>query len=159
MNKCWGKTYPVLWHGASTGPRTINAIHLCRNWVWIRKKSELWCISACCAGVIWFATEIVWTLVEMLRFENCDIEVTLKCCCRNVNGVYRIGLFALTDISPSDELTYDYNFRSYNLHSQVRILTHLHSQVWDIETPVLTGEDIDTPALTGERHWHTCTHS
>jgi len=37
-----------------------------------------------------------------------------------VNGVYRIGLFALTDISPGDELTYDYNFHSYNLHSQVR---------------------------------------
>jgi len=41
-------------------------------------------------------------------------------CCRNVNGIYRIGLFALTDISPGDELTYDYNFHSYNLHSQVR---------------------------------------
>jgi len=36
-----------------------------------------------------------------------------------VNGIYRIGLFALTDISPGDELTYDYNFHSYNLHSQV----------------------------------------
>ena len=86
-----------------------------------------------------------------MRFENCDIAVTLKCC-RNVNGVYRIGLFALTDISPSDELTYDYNFRSYNLHSQVRLLTRLHSQVRDIETLVFTVENIDTPTLTGERH-------
>jgi len=40
-------------------------------------------------------------------------------CARNVSGVYRIGLFALTDISPGEELTYDYNFHSYNLHSQV----------------------------------------
>jgi len=38
---------------------------------------------------------------------------------RNVNGVYRIGLFALRDIPPGTELTYDYNFHSYNQDSQV----------------------------------------
>ncbi|ESO11866.1 hypothetical protein HELRODRAFT_166943 [Helobdella robusta] len=37
---------------------------------------------------------------------------------RNVNGIYRIGLFALTDISEGAELTYDYNFHSYNILSQ-----------------------------------------
>jgi len=57
-----------------------------------------------------------------------------------VNGIYRIGLFALMDISPGDELTYDYNFHSYNLHSQVRtcrlmcvLLTLLDSIVLDNE--------------------------
>lgn len=38
---------------------------------------------------------------------------------RNANGVYRIALFALRDIEPGEELTYDYNFHSYNMDSQV----------------------------------------
>lgn len=38
---------------------------------------------------------------------------------RNVNGVYRIGLFALKDISPGEELTYDYNFKAFNMDAQV----------------------------------------
>ena len=42
-------------------------------------------------------------------------------CRRNVNGVYRIGLFALDDIEAGTELTYDYNFHSYNEDSQVGI--------------------------------------
>lgn len=38
---------------------------------------------------------------------------------RNVNGVYRIGLFALRDINPGEELTYDYNFKAFNMDAQV----------------------------------------
>jgi len=38
---------------------------------------------------------------------------------RNVNGVYRMGLFALKDIQPGEELTYDYNFKAFNMDSQV----------------------------------------
>ncbi|KAG7225498.1 hypothetical protein INR49_027493 [Caranx melampygus] len=37
---------------------------------------------------------------------------------RSVNGVYRIGLFALKDISSGTELTYDYNFHSFNTEEQ-----------------------------------------
>ncbi|ESN90512.1 hypothetical protein HELRODRAFT_70629, partial [Helobdella robusta] len=36
----------------------------------------------------------------------------------NVNGVYRIGLFALKDVEPNEELTYDYNFHAYNVNTQ-----------------------------------------
>lgn len=53
----------------------------------------------------------------MLGFIN--IKRSLFVCCRNVNGVYRMALFALADIPPGCELTYDYNFHAYNLHSQV----------------------------------------
>uniref|UniRef100_A0A4W3IMQ9 ASH1 like histone lysine methyltransferase n=1 Tax=Callorhinchus milii TaxID=7868 RepID=A0A4W3IMQ9_CALMI len=38
---------------------------------------------------------------------------------RSVNGVYRIGLFALKDVSAGTELTYDYNFHAFNLEKQV----------------------------------------
>ena len=41
---------------------------------------------------------------------------------RNVNGLCRIGLFALGDVQPDTELTYDYNFHCYNLESQVSLL-------------------------------------
>ena len=48
---------------------------------------------------------------------------------RNVNGVYRMGLFALKDIPDNTELTYDYNFHSFNVDAQVlRILLRL--QLW-----------------------------
>jgi len=46
-----------------------------------------------------------------------------------VNGVYRLALFALQDIDADTELTYDYNFHSYNVDSQVRTL----NQTWDVE--------------------------
>jgi len=36
-----------------------------------------------------------------------------------VNGIYRLALFALQDVEAGTELTYDYNFHSYNLDSQV----------------------------------------
>ena len=39
---------------------------------------------------------------------------------RNVNGIYRMGLFALRDITAGEELSYDYNFYSYNNDAQVR---------------------------------------
>lgn len=39
---------------------------------------------------------------------------------RSVNGVYRIGLFALKDMTSGTELTYDYNFHSFNTEEQVR---------------------------------------
>jgi SET domain-containing protein len=32
---------------------------------------------------------------------------------RTVGGEYRIGLFALRDIAPETELTYDYRFESF----------------------------------------------
>lgn len=44
---------------------------------------------------------------------------------RNVNGVYRMGLFALKDISPNMELTYDYNFHSFNVDAQVLIIVSM----------------------------------
>lgn len=42
--------------------------------------------------------------------------------CRSVNGVYRIGLYALKDMPAGTELTYDYNFHSFNVEKQVRII-------------------------------------
>lgn len=39
---------------------------------------------------------------------------------RSVNGVYRIGLFALGEIPSGTELTYDYNFHSFNTEEQVK---------------------------------------
>jgi hypothetical protein len=41
---------------------------------------------------------------------------------RSVNGVYRIGLYALKDMPAGTELTYDYNFHSFNVEKQVRII-------------------------------------
>jgi SET domain-containing protein len=35
--------------------------------------------------------------------------------------VYRIGLYALKDMPAGTELTYDYNFHSFNVEKQVRI--------------------------------------
>ncbi|XP_063433141.1 uncharacterized protein LOC134715130 isoform X2 [Mytilus trossulus] len=43
---------------------------------------------------------------------NCEIQKW------NVNGVYRMALFALRDIEAGEELCYDYNFHSYNMDSQ-----------------------------------------
>lgn len=38
---------------------------------------------------------------------------------RNVNGLYRMVLFALRDIEPGEELSYDYNFDPFNQETQV----------------------------------------
>jgi len=56
------------------------------------------------------------------------LQLVLRVCrwCRNVNGVYRLALFALEDIAAGTELTYDYNFHSYNLDSQVMLASHCH---------------------------------
>ncbi|XP_078288124.1 histone-lysine N-methyltransferase ASH1L [Rhinoraja longicauda] len=43
---------------------------------------------------------------------NCEMQKW------SVNGVYRIGLFALKDVIAGTELTYDYNFHSFNLEKQ-----------------------------------------
>ncbi|KAJ8354835.1 hypothetical protein SKAU_G00224020 [Synaphobranchus kaupii] len=43
---------------------------------------------------------------------NCEMQKW------SVNGVYRIGLFALKDMDSSTELTYDYNFHSFNTEKQ-----------------------------------------
>ncbi|MEQ2176163.1 hypothetical protein GOODEAATRI_025246 [Goodea atripinnis] len=51
---------------------------------------------------------------------------------RSVNGVYRIGLFALKDIHSGTELTYDYNFHSFNTEEQVKLqltFSPLHRRV------------------------------
>jgi len=68
----------------------------------------------------------------------CECVCLSVCRCRNVNGVYRIGLFALSDISPSDELTYDYNFHSYNLHSQVTRHLSIVTEKLGIRAVILT---------------------
>ena len=59
---------------------------------------------------------------NMLLYLYCAVIASLfirYCYCRNVNGVYRIGLFALKDIRPGEELTYDYNFKAFNMDDQV----------------------------------------
>nr|XP_054756561.1 histone-lysine N-methyltransferase ASH1L-like [Lytechinus pictus] len=43
---------------------------------------------------------------------NCEMQKWM------VNGLYRIGMFALRDIEPGEELTYDYNFHSFNMETQ-----------------------------------------
>lgn len=49
---------------------------------------------------------------------------------RSVNGVYRIGLFALGEIPSGTELTYDYNFHSFNTEEQV---THEQPSLTSLE--------------------------
>lgn len=41
---------------------------------------------------------------------------------RNVNGVFRIALYSLKDLSADTELTYDYNFHAFNM--QTIVSTH-----------------------------------
>ncbi|KAM9293897.1 LOW QUALITY PROTEIN: histone-lysine N-methyltransferase ASH1L [Gastrophryne carolinensis] len=43
---------------------------------------------------------------------NCEMQKW------SVNGVYRIGLYALKDVSAGTELTYDYNFHAFNMEKQ-----------------------------------------
>ncbi|XP_006814029.2 histone-lysine N-methyltransferase ASH1L-like [Saccoglossus kowalevskii] len=52
------------------------------------------------------------------RFVNHSCEPNCEMQKWSVNGVYRIGLFALKDIQPGSELTYDYNFHAFNLETQ-----------------------------------------
>ncbi|KAJ8334994.1 hypothetical protein SKAU_G00406330 [Synaphobranchus kaupii] len=52
------------------------------------------------------------------RFINHSCEPNCEMQKWSVNGVYRIGLFALKDMSSGTELTYDYNFHSFNMEEQ-----------------------------------------
>lgn len=52
------------------------------------------------------------------RFVNHSCEPNCEMQKWSVNGYYRVGLFALRDIEPGEELTYDYNFDSFNLETQ-----------------------------------------
>ncbi|XP_070541965.1 histone-lysine N-methyltransferase ASH1L-like isoform X2 [Ptychodera flava] len=52
------------------------------------------------------------------RFVNHSCEPNCEMQKWSVNGVYRIGLFALKDIPAGEELTYDYNFHAFNLETQ-----------------------------------------
>uniref|UniRef100_A0A672P6V4 Histone-lysine N-methyltransferase ASH1L-like n=1 Tax=Sinocyclocheilus grahami TaxID=75366 RepID=A0A672P6V4_SINGR len=52
------------------------------------------------------------------RFINHSCEPNCEMQKWSVNGVYRIGLFALKDINSGTELTYDYNFHSFNTEEQ-----------------------------------------
>ncbi|XP_013389870.1 histone-lysine N-methyltransferase ASH1L isoform X3 [Lingula anatina] len=52
------------------------------------------------------------------RFVNHSCQPNCEMQKWNVNGVYRIGLFALKDIPADTELTYDYNFHAFNMDSQ-----------------------------------------
>ncbi|XP_036393803.1 histone-lysine N-methyltransferase ASH1L-like [Megalops cyprinoides] len=52
------------------------------------------------------------------RFINHSCEPNCEMQKWSVNGVYRIGLFALKDMDSGTELTYDYNFHSFNTEKQ-----------------------------------------
>lgn len=61
-------------------------------------------------------TSTMWTIFVLIIW-----NISLYFLCRSVNGVYRIGLYALKDMPAGTELTYDYNFHSFNVEKQVRI--------------------------------------
>ncbi|XP_054160514.1 variant-silencing SET domain-containing protein-like [Oppia nitens] len=52
------------------------------------------------------------------RFVNHSCEPNSEMQKWSVNGVYRIGLFALRDIMPNEELSYDYNFDNFNIETR-----------------------------------------
>ena len=52
------------------------------------------------------------------RFVNHSCEPNCEAQKWSVNGYYRVGLFALRDIRPGEEITYDYNFYNFNLEQQ-----------------------------------------
>ncbi|KAK4337209.1 hypothetical protein RND71_043308 [Anisodus tanguticus] len=52
------------------------------------------------------------------RFVNHSCEPNCEMQKWSVNGYYRVGLFALRDISPGEEVTYDYNFYNFNVEKQ-----------------------------------------
>lgn len=52
------------------------------------------------------------------RFVNHSCEPNCEMQKWTVNGLYRVGLFALRDIQPGEELSYDYNFQSYDTSNQ-----------------------------------------
>ncbi|RWS15580.1 histone-lysine N-methyltransferase ASH1L-like isoform X3 [Dinothrombium tinctorium] len=52
------------------------------------------------------------------RFVNHSCEPNCEMQKWSVNGVYKVGLFALRDIMPGEELNYDYNFYNFNVETQ-----------------------------------------
>ena len=54
------------------------------------------------------------------RFVNHSCEPNCEMQKWTVNGHYRMALFALKDIQPDEELTYDYNFSLFNPHEGQR---------------------------------------
>lgn len=65
------------------------------------------------------STSTVWTKANLFLIIR-NILLYILIFCRSVNGVYRIGLYALKDMPAGTELTYDYNFHSFNVEKQVR---------------------------------------
>lgn len=58
------------------------------------------------------------------RFVNHSCEPNCEMQKWSVNGLFRMALFALRDIQPHEELTYDYNFSLFNpAEGQVIIIT------------------------------------
>ena len=51
---------------------------------------------------------------NLSRFVNHSCDPNCEMQKWNVNGTYRMALFSMRCIAPGEELTYDYNFSSYN---------------------------------------------
>ena len=95
---------------------------------WQRHKVQ-WTRGYCRAVLRWFSNcieprykssalpfySLMWTILT----GHCWCWCRSDCLCRTVGGIYRLALFALQDIEAGTELTYDYNFHSYNVNSQV----------------------------------------
>ena len=60
---------------------------------------------------------------------SCVLQAVSFASSRNVNGLYRMVLFALRDIQAGEELSYDYNFDPFNQETQVWILFVRLSQI------------------------------
>ena len=60
-------------------------------------------------------------MIECLCKYYSQTDDLISCFCfRNVNGTYHMCLFAMRDVEPGTELTYDYNFQSFNHDAQVK---------------------------------------
>lgn len=55
---------------------------------------------------------------NLTRFVNHACQPNCEMQKWNVNGLYRMVLFALRDIQPYEEISYDYNFHAFNLETQ-----------------------------------------
>jgi len=95
----------------------------CRSGMYCNVMSVSVCVCVCVCLCVCVCACVRVLLLMML--------LLMLLMCRNVNGVYRLALFALQDIDAGTELTYDYNFHSYNVDSQVwHSLAHL--DIWPI---------------------------
>ena len=66
---------------------------------------------------------IIISFLKMLWGLGYDSYQTgILACCRNVNGLYHMVLRTLREIKPYEEITYDYNFHSFNMEAQVNVL-------------------------------------